>query len=901
MLREQFQGCLILEDSNLTLNLNEYTINFAAEDYFRQVDDGSHFWGFSVFCGPSPIKLRFMSLRVFLIFLLSLTGFVSNAQLLSPDEFLPQPWGEHFNPHHRLVEYFKHVAGESPRVQLQEYGKTNEGRPLIMAFISTPGNLEQLEQVKKNNRIRAGLEEGTPVPDAEKVIVWISYSVHGNEAAGSESAYMALYRLADPANDRTGGWLENTIVVLDPCVNPDGYSRYTEWYRRVAPRVPDPRPDAREHREPWPGGRSNHYYFDLNRDWAWQTQWESVQRMQVINDWLPHIHADVHEQGINSPYYFAPAAQPFHRYITQWQRSFQTEIGKNHARYFDANGWLYFTKEVFDLLYPSYGDTYPTYNGAIGMTYEQGGSGRAGRAVLMDNGDTLTLKDRVDHHLATSLSTVEMGSVHARRILDNFQQFWKDSKNNPPGKYKTFIISGNNAPERIKAFCELLDRNGIRYGAVAGNTSVSAFDYQSRKNETVTVRPADLVVSAHQPKGLLAQILLEPGPELVDTNTYDITAWSLPYAYGLETYAAAKRINVEEEYDFAEQPPVPSGEYYAYLIPWQSMESVRFLARLLKSGLKVRVAQQDFVVEGRSHSAGTLVVNKGDNRKMVNFDRLMQQMAGEAPISLTGVKTGFVDQGKDFGSRAYQLIETPKVAILGGEGVRSYSFGQLWYYLEQKLEYPFQAYETADLGDLDYEVFNTLVLTDGRYEAGPEELRNLRSWIREGGHLVLIGSATRLVADKDGFRLKSFATPEEEKEEQKKARAQARNEQLLDYAGARRRRLSSSIPGAIIKNKIDLTHPLGFGIGNTYFSLRTNSLHYPYLTEAWNVGVIGEQLEYEGFIGSKIGEELKNTTTFASERSGGGHITYLVDNPLFRAFWYNGMILMGNALFFAGN
>src|SRR6201999_354857 len=277
--------------------------------------------------------------------------------------------------------------------------------------------------------------------------------------SSSEAAMQALFELANTANTRTQPWFKNTVVVMDPCLNPDGRERYVNFYNPVRELVPDASTAAREHMEPWPGGRVNHYYFDLNRDWAWQTQKETQARVALFNQWLPQIHVDFHEQGSNSPYYFAPAAEPLHKDITPWQKEFQDIIGKNNAKYFNQNGWLYFTKQEFDLLYPSYGDTYPIYNGSIGMTYEQGGIS-AGLAVLTRTGDTLTLVQRVAHHHSTSLSTVEMASAYSQKLLDEFKKFYDNSRANPPGEYKTYVIANDNV-DKVNALTKLLDRNGI--------------------------------------------------------------------------------------------------------------------------------------------------------------------------------------------------------------------------------------------------------------------------------------------------------------------------------------------------------------------------------------------------------------------------------------------------------
>ncbi|RMF60867.1 MAG: zinc carboxypeptidase, partial [Bacteroidetes bacterium] len=356
--------------------------------------------------------------RLFAFALLCILALPASGQdrLLAPADFLGYEPGTRFTPHHRVVAYFEHVAAASPNVRLEYYGETYEGRPLLVAYVARPDYLARLDAIRTNNLRLAGLAEGA-VDGPTAALVWLSYNVHGNEAVSTEAALLTLYDLANPDNARTQAWLDSTVVIIDPCINPDGRDRYVHWYNQTVGRFPDPNPDAREHHEPWPGGRTNHYYFDLNRDWAWATQQETRHRLPLYQRWLPHVHVDFHEQGVDEPYYFAPAAEPFHEAITPWQRELQTIIGQNHARYFDERGWLYFTRQVFDLFYPGYGDTWPTFNGAVGMTYEQGGSGRAGLAIRTAEGDTLTLAERIAHHHTTGLSTVEATARHRTRVL----------------------------------------------------------------------------------------------------------------------------------------------------------------------------------------------------------------------------------------------------------------------------------------------------------------------------------------------------------------------------------------------------------------------------------------------------------------------------------------------------
>ncbi len=828
-------------------------------------------------------------IRTFLsLMILFWVGGTLPAQLLSPDEFLPHNIGETFTPHYMLVDYVHHVAANSPNVEVTEYGRTNEKRPLLLAFVSTPENLQRLEAIRENNLRRAGVLEGETREDLDLAIVWLSYSVHGNEAAGSEASMPVLHALADPENARTQAWLQNTLVILDPSINPDGYSRYTHWYRRVAPTEPNVNTDSWEHREPWPGGRVNHYLFDLNRDWAWQTQVESRQRLKRYHQWLPHVHVDLHEQGYNSPYYFAPAARPFHPYITQWQRDFQTTIGKNNARYFDEQGWLYFTKQVFDLFYPSYGDTYPTFNGAIGMTYEQGGSGFAGRAIVMENNDTLTLADRVAHHRTTSLATIETASKNAGRMIEEFGKFYDAAINDPAGSYRTYIIRGDNHPGRLRAFAELLDRNHIRYGSASATPALQAYNFASGETERLEVSENDLVISVRQPMGRLAQILLEPAAELEDSLTYDITAWSLPYAYGLEAYATSDRIiltNGSYSLPEASTPDNPDRPY-AFIGAWNSLADARFLSALLREGMVVRTATRPFRMEGVDHPEGSLIIARADNYGMgERFFRRVRELAGEMSISLVPVSSGYSESGPDIGSGDMEVITGPRIAVASGDGVSSNGFGQVWYYFEQDLGYPVSIMPDNDIAGYDLDKYDVLILPEGRYRLSDSGEELIRDWVSAGGHLIAIGSALSALENVDRLGLR------------RKDRQGEEPDSLIAYTEMQRERVSEFIPGAIFKVKMDPTHPLGYGLGDTYFSLKTGSSAYELLQNGWNVGSLGDELMVSGFAGVKAKENLKNSLVFGVEGQGRGNVTYLVDNPLFRAFWENGKFLFSNAVF----
>jgi murein tripeptide amidase MpaA len=547
--------------------------------------------------------------KIFALVVISIITISSFAQTLqSPEQFLGYKIGTNYTRHYKIVEYVKAVAAaKQDMVKVEQYGITNEGRELMLAYVATPENLKRLEDVRKNN---LSLLKDKNASVNNPAIVWLSYNVHGNEPSSSEAAMQTLYALVNPANTQTKEWLKNVVVIIDPCINPDGRDRYVNWFNSMKGKEYNVDPQSREHREPWPGGRSNHYNFDLNRDWAWQTQIESQQRIKKYNEWMPQIHVDFHEQGYNNPYYFAPAAEPFHEVITQWQRDFQTQIGKNNAKYFDENAWLYFTKENFDLFYPSYGDTYPIYNGAIGMTYEQGGHSAGGLGVITGNGDTLTLVDRVTHHYTTGLSTIETASKNAQKLVDEFRKFFDDSRNAKNAEYKTYVVTDDDE-SKINAVKTLLDKNAIEYGTVINN-KVKGYNYFSLKEEEVSLKKYTLAVSMYQPKSTLVKVLFEQNSKLNDSATYDITAWSLPYNYGVEGIAVKEKLDIKplSVQSLAVKAITPA---YGYLFPYTSLNSAKLLAYLLKSGVKVRQATKPFTSNGKLFERGTLIIIKTSN------------------------------------------------------------------------------------------------------------------------------------------------------------------------------------------------------------------------------------------------------------------------------------------------
>ena len=836
----------------------------------------------------------------------------STGPLLTPTQFLGYELGSRFTPQAEVLRYVDHVVAHAPgRMAVQRYGSTYEHRPLEVVKVATPENMARLDDIRRNNLRLTGLESGPATPGPQPAIVWLSYNVHGNEAVSSEAVMRVLYDLANPADQQLQQWLQSAVVLIDPCVNPDGHDRYVNWYNRVAGQPANASPYAWEHHEPWPGGRFNHYYFDLNRDWAWQTQQESRQRIALYTQWLPQVHADFHEMGVDNPYYFSPAAKPYHEDITAWQRQMQNVIGDYNRQVFDKNNWLYFTRETYDLFAPTYGDTWPSFNGAIGMTYEQGGGGRGGVRVAKTDGDTLTLAQRISHHHAASRATIQAAAEKRAELLQHFQQYYADAATKPRGVYKTYVLAAASDPGQLQALTAYLDRQQIHYGYAGRRLKTRAYRYDTGQTETVEIEPQDVVVSMYQPKSTLVKVLFEPQPALEDSLTYDITAWALPYSFGLQGYALKERLSVAgsqlsgQEKLVNREPitnnnkPTTSNQPYAYLGHWTNQRDVRFLGQLLQQGVKVRVADKAFEAEGEQYAPGTLIITRTGNERLgPKLDQLVRAQADSAGVAVRAVQSGFSTTGGDLGSSAVRFVKPPAVAVVAGPDIDPTAFGEVWHFFEQQIHYPLTVLGTDYLASVPLSKFDVLILPDGSYEDiySERQLEALKTWVRGGGKVIALEGAARFLAGKKDFLLKQKAP-----DTTATAKKPDPYRLLQRYGDAERRQIGERVQGSVYRVQLDNTHPLAFGYGPSYFALVRDPLNYRFLGEGgWNVGVIKKNSYAAGFAGQQARRKLVDTFVLGAQDMGRGEVVYLADNPLFRAFWQGGKLLFSNAVFLVG-
>ncbi len=831
---------------------------------------------------------------IFKYTLLLILTFVTSAEvcaqkLLSPEEFLGYPYGSRFTFHHRVVDYVKYLCDNSPYLEYSSYGESNEGRPLLLVKASSPENLANAEQIRSNNLKLAGFMEGKP--DAKPMaITWLNFNIHGNESASTTAVMPFLYELATQSRPEINNWLKETLVLIDPCVNPDGYARYVNWYQQQMSLSPNADPRAREHDEPWPGGRFNHYLFDLNRDWAWQTQLENQLRVAQYQKWMPQVHVDFHEMGYNSSYFFGPAARPIHEDVNKWQREYQQITADNHKKYFDKEGWLYFTQEVYDLFYPSYGDTYPMFNGAVGFTYEQAGSGRAGVQIARYSADTLTIIDRYTHHLTTALSTVEVVYQQREKLLAEFENYFETARKQPTGTYKSYLIKGNQNQEKIKKLLTLLDKQQIKYGNPQNvGQNYQGFEYFQQKKETVKVEENDILVSVYQNQSTLIKVLFEPESKLEDSLTYDLTAWALPYAYGLKTYAITEKMDMKNgEVKFATQQNKATQNEMptAYLLSWNSLSNGKFLQQTLQQGFSVRLAEEAFTIENTDYSAGTLIFLR--EQKESEWSSKLSQLAQKHSQNLQPVYTAQVSKGKDLGSEVNRILTFPKIALFMDKGVATTEAGSIWFFLEQEMKFPMTLINERQLRNISVENYEVLILPSGDYD----EYKNaLTDYVSAGGKVIAVDEAMEAFVDNKVLDLK---------EKKPKDSTKTVDGVLKKYEDKDRENISTRLAGAIYQVDLDLSHPISFGIESPFFVIKQNTKSYSFLSgNNWNVGTYPTKNAcVSGFAGAAVKPKLTQSLAIGVENYKRGQIVYFTDNPVFRGFWENGKLIFVNAILF---
>ena len=830
-----------------------------------------------------------------------------------PDEFLGYPLGARFTHWDRIVAYLEQLAATSPRVKMWEYGRTYEGRPLMLVAIGSPANIQRLEEIRQEHQ-RLADTTNLPEPERDRItgraplVVWLAYGIHGNESSSAEAAMGVAYLLAAGQGD-TAKMLENMVVLIDPLSNPDGRERYVSGFEQRRGVEPNPSRSAAEHWEPWPGGRQNHYLIDLNRDWAWASQQETRSRIAAYRSWEPQVYVDFHEMGSESSYFFPPAAEPIHPQIDRRVVSWLETFGRGNAEVFDKLGWVYFKGENYDLFYPGYGDSYPSLRGAVGMTYEMAGGGRGGLALTLPDGSLLTLADRVARHLTTSMATVRTASANGRRLLEDYVANRLKAASEP----RAYLWAGDQPESR--ALADLLTLHGIRVQQTTQVTEIAAQsltdDGEIGGESVKRFPPGTYVVSTTQPLGNLVEALLERESPMSDSfverqrqrleqnlsgQFYDITAWSLPYAFNVDTWVAptppAGLRSLSEV-----SGGIQGGKNEAalgFLVPPQGIATYRFAAELQKRKIRHRVAMGSLSRTGGELPAGTLFIPRRGNAE--NVGDVVQKLLMESGLTARAIDSSFEMTGISLGSNEVEGVKPVRAGLVSGNGVDPTSFGFLWHLLDEQIRVPHDRLDLAQLAQVDLSELDVLILPSGNYEEalGTRGKEAVDAWVKGGGVLVAIGDSIEWLQKNEMTGIKSW-------EPEKKAGSEEDEDPEGGETEAEKSLESRPIftPGAILATQMRPNHPLTLGLRTSPKVLYEGTVVLKTSGDPRKDVLVAEgDPVVAGFAWPEAEERLSGSLLVGMETRGRGGVVLFAQDPAFRLFWRATTPLLLNAILY---
>lgn len=795
------------------------------------------------------------------------------AQIKSPEEFLGYPIGTKFTYHHQIVAFSRYLATQSNGLaQWQVYGYTSEGREQGQMVIANLPTGVSLEQVQQNHQKRIQGEKADP---SLPVIINLSFNVHGNEAAGSEAALNTMYALISKPNKSIP-----YVILIDPCINPDGRDAYVTQYNRrnyIAGGNADP--NDQEHFEGITSGRYNHFSFDLNRDWVWQTQKETQQRLKFYRSWMPMMHADFHEQSFQHSYYFPPAAKPYLNFIAKSTLDLQYSVGRSFERLFAEKKWLYFTSEIYDLLYPGYGDTYPVLNGALGMTLEQGGI-RGGLISAKSDGDSISLVDRVKHHSALALNLVEWSLANSESLKSSFYGVHDKSRSNPTNQFGYYFVEKfrGGIPSE---FLQILDKNQIKYTDTQLIKPVSAYDYTT--NKQIVLKPDSkygYLIPARQPSAPLIQALLDPTIELADSLTYDITAWNLFQLCGLQAYGLNDNsvFGKQEIYGIsAERSDIIPTEYQVGF----SFNSTNFklsqelIAFAIERGAMVTFS--DKIIPAWKMGEFAFITSKLSNKQRTDLIKKSEELGIEIHPMYSGSA-----YGPNLGSTHFKPIFIPKIAVVVDPANDVNQQGELAYFLTQKYGLKPSFIPSTQLFKSNLFNYTHIIYPDGKHST----LSNtnsilLNDWVKKGGKLILMEGARKILEDKDLVA----------KEDTSK--------HTSTYALRERAELSNTTSGNMLQVEVEKTHPLAFRINDSSIYILNQMSDFVKLPKDFTpVLKTSSKPNVMGFVGANKKAQLANSLLLGVKEMEKGKIIWFGFNPLFRAIPNQGQTIFENCFLY---
>lgn len=799
-----------------------------------------------------------------------------NQNVPTPESIIGHNVGEWHITHDKLVQYMHALANASNRITIEDRGKTFEDRPLILLTISSPENLKNIEDIRRKH-IEATNTDATATTESDPIVVYQGYSIHGNEASGSNAALLVAYYLAAAEGEGINNLLKNTIILLDPSFNPDGLQRFAYWANTNKSINLNPDPNDREYSEVWPGGRTNHYWFDMNRDWLPAQLPESRVRIETFHKWLPNILTDHHEMGTNSTFFFQPGIPSrTHPLTPKLNQKLTAKIGNYHAKALDKIGSLYFTEESYDDFYYGKGSTFPDINGSIGILFEQASS--RGHVQESDNG-LLTFPFTIRNQFVTSLSTLKAAQEMRKEILTYQRNFYKNARNESAKQSSRAIVFGD-AKDAAKTFhlAEILKRHQIKFHDVKNDFNVNGKTFK---------KGYSFIVPKNQKNSRLINAMFEKRTSFQDSLFYDISAWTFPLAFNLDYAENVSTSNLGDAITDLKLKDgrVSSKSNYAYVMEWHEYYTPKFLNAVLSKGIRAKVALKQFSLNGTNYDYGTILIPV-QNQKL-NTDELysfLDEAAKKSHVKVNAVSTGLT-QGIDLGSRNFKTLEKPEIALLVGDGISSYDAGEIWHLLDTRYSITVTKLDTKSIGRADLSGYNTIIIPN-LYRLDEADTKKLKAWAKDGGTII-------------GYRntVKWLEKQEFIKAEFEKTDIPAKNvtfEDVSNFKGAQR------IGGAIFEAKLDRSYPINFGykndrlpmFRNTTIFMKADSLSYNNPIQYTKSPLLS------GYISQPNLEILAETVPLKIQRLGKGKVVAFTDNTNFRAFWYGTNKLLMNALFF---
>lgn len=814
-----------------------------------------------------------------------------NSAIPKPKDIIYHEVGEWHVTHDRLVNYMKAIAAAAPqRVKLEIMGFTYEKRPQVMLIITSPRNHQNLEQIRQQHlKLSDPAVSGSVNTDNMPAVVWIGHSIHGNEPSGANASLVSAYYLAAAQGKQIDELLDNVVILFDPSFNPDGLNRFATWVNQHKSKNLVTDPNSREFNEVWPGGRFNHYWFDLNRDWLPAVHVESQNRLEKFHEWKPNILTDHHEMGSGSTFFFQPGVPSRVNPLTPAKNQELTaKIGEFHAAFLDRIGSLYYTKEGYDDFYYGKGSTYPDVNGAIGILFEQASS--RGHAQQTANG-VLRFPFTIRNQFTTTLSTLEAAKNLRKELLSFQRDFYKNVMSEiPAAPIKGYVFGDTRDRAKTDLFATMLLRHQIKVHYLNANIKADGYEFKSDNA---------YIVPANQPQHRLIRAIFEKTLNYTDSLFYDITSWTMPLAFGLpyaELNATAFNQNIvgDSIYDagFPTKPIQIAKSNYAYLLEWNDFYAPAALNYLLNNNVLARVATNAFSVSvngvTKKFDYGTIMIPvQSQAIESDELNRLMQQTFMRYRVKVHPLSSGSATQGSDLGSNKFAIIPRQQVAMIAGPGVNATDAGEVWHLFDQRMNIPLSLLEPGMFNRADISKYTTIIMVGGTYTEINKD--KLRAWVQNGGNLVLLEDAITWASQSEigNIRLK-------------RARSAADSTGTVNYVEREYREGAQQMSGAIFRAEADLTHPLAYGYTQPFVSMfKANRVFLeksrnPYATPFF----YKDKPLQSGWLSKENYDAVKNSAAVVVSGVGTGRVIAIADDPNFRAFWLGGSKLMMNAVFF---